>query len=403
MNQKESPQEPTEAKRSGRMPTILIASVLVGIGAFAIYYFGFARNRVETDDAYVNGNLVRLTPQVSGTVIAINTEETRYVRRGEVLVELDPQDADTALAQARASLGQTVREVAQLFAQEARDVAAVDAQQTLFDRAMQDLERDRPMFDLHGVSAETLKHDEYAVNSARAALLQARAALASTRAQIIGASPESHPRVLQAEASVRSAWLAAARTRVVAPVSGYVVRRSVQLGQQVSSTTEMLAIVPLESLWVEANFKENQLRDLRIGQLVQVTADMYGSRVHYHGKVLGLTAGTGSALAVLPAQNATGNWIKVVQRLPVRIGLEPAELATHPLFVGLSVTAHVDVRDQSGAALSQRAVWPAAVSTDAYAGQMTGAEDEIRAIVAKNLGRASTTALASTVSPEQHR
>ena len=147
MNQKESPQAPTEAKRSGPMPTILMASVLVGIGAFAIYYFGFARNRVETDDAYVNGNLVRLTPQVSGTVIAINTEETRYVRRGEVLVELDPQDADTTLAQARANLGQTVRDVAQLFAQEARDVAAVDAQQTLFDRAMQDLERDRPMFD----------------------------------------------------------------------------------------------------------------------------------------------------------------------------------------------------------------------------------------------------------------
>lgn len=402
MSEQEKREPVKEARKSRLLPTILLACVLVGIVAFAIYYFAIARGEVETDDAYVNGNLVRLTPQVSGTVITINTDETLFVQRGQVLVELDPRDAEVALGQAKASLGQTVRDVAQLFAQEARDAAAVNVQQTLFTQATQDLERDRSVFAVHGVSDETLKHDEHTVHGARANLEQAQATLASTRAQIVGADPETHPRVLQAEANLRSAWLAAARTQVVAPVSGYVVRRAVQLGQQVTPSTEMLAIVPVDSVWVDANFKENQLRALRIGQPVQVSADMYGSRVAYRGKVLGLNAGTGSALAVLPAQNASGNWIKIVQRLPVRIGLEPDDLAQHPLFLGLSTTVRVDVQNQNGAALSKQPAWQAAASTDAYASQISGADAEIKAIVANNLGHTKTT-VSSTRSPREPR
>jgi membrane fusion protein (multidrug efflux system) len=386
MNQQDQTKAVKETRKSGRLPTILMVGALALIAGIGIYYFAVARKAVETDDAYVNGNLVRLTPQVNGTVVAINTDETQFVQRGQVLVQLDPRDAELSLGQAKASLGQTVRDVAQLFAQEARDAAAVNAQEPLLIQATQDLERDRSVYDIHGVSAETLKHDEHAVRNARAILAQARATLASTRAQIVGTKPEDHPRVLQAEANVRTAWLALARTKVVAPVSGYVVRRSVQLGQQVSSSTEMLAIVPVNSVWIDANFKENQLRSLRIGQPVEVSADMYGSHVNYHGKVLGLTAGTGSALAVLPAQNASGNWIKIVQRLPVRIGLDPQELEQHPLFLGLSTTVHVDVQDQNGSILSQQPVWPAALNTLAYADQMSGVEEEIRAIVGKNLG-----------------
>jgi membrane fusion protein (multidrug efflux system) len=374
-------------KKSGRMPTIALLGVLSAILAFGIYYFAIAHNKVETDDAYVNGNLVRLTPQISGTVIGINTDETQFVKRGQVLVEIDPHDSEVALAQAKANLGQTVRDVAQLFSQEARDVAAVNSQQTLLIQSTQDLDRDRSVFALHGVSDETLKHDEHAVRVAHMALEQAQATLASTRAQIVGATPETHPRVLQAEANLRSAWLTSARTRVIAPVSGYVVRRAVQLGQQVTPSTEMLAIVPVESVWIDANFKENQLRNLRIGQPVEVSADMYGSHVAYHGKVLGLQAGTGSALAVLPAQNASGNWIKIVQRLPVRIGLDPAELVNHPLFVGLSTTVHVDVHDSDGAALSKQPTWQASVNTDAYDDQLSGADTEIKTILASNLGR----------------
>jgi membrane fusion protein (multidrug efflux system) len=373
--------------KSRRVATIGMVCALVVIAGIAVYYFGFERSRVETDDAYVNGNMVRLTPQVVGTVIAISTDETQFVQRGQVLVQLDPHDNEVALEQAKASLGQTVRDVAQLYTQEARDSAAVEAAQIQLTQAMQDLDRDRAVFNEHGVSAETITHDEHTVHSNRSLLNQAQANLASTRAEIIGARPENHPRVLQAEASVRTAWLAAARTKVLAPVSGYVVSRAVQLGQQVSASTEMLAIVPINSVWIDANFKEDQLRDLRIGQPVDVKADIYGARVKYHGKVLGLNAGTGSALAILPAQNASGNWIKIVQRLPVRIGLDPEELAQHPLFLGLSTTVHVDTSDLGGASLSEKPVWAAASDTPAYSYQLAGAEDEINAIVARNLGK----------------
>jgi membrane fusion protein (multidrug efflux system) len=385
MSEQDNREPAKEVKKSSRAPTLGLIGVLVIIAGFAIYYFAIARNKVKTDDAYVNGNLVLLSPQIGGTVIAINTDQTQFVQRGEVLVQLDPRDTEVALAQAKASLGQTVRDVAQLFAQEARDAATVDAQQTALTQANQDLERDRSVFAVHGVSDETLKHDEHTVHTARAALNQAQASLVSTRAQIAGTRPESHPRVLQSEANLRTAWLAAARTRVVAPVSGYVVRRSVQLGQQVTPSTEMLAIVPLDSVWIDANFKENQLGSLRIGQPVQVSADMYGSRVPYHGRVLGLSAGTGSSLAVLPAQNASGNWIKIVQRLPVRIGLDSNELKQHPLFLGLSTSVDVDVHDQNGAPLSKQPVWQSSLNTDVYTAQDAGADVEINSIVAKNL------------------
>ena len=383
---------PAAATRPNRRPLFIIGGLaLLALCAWAIYYFAYGRTHVSTDDAYVNGNLVRLTPQVSGTVVAIHTDETQFVHRGDVLVQLDPRDSEVALAQSKANLAQTVRDVAQLFAEESRDQAAVRSQQVTLAQASQDLARDKPLLAVHGVSQETLQHEQNSVHSADAALQQAQATLASTRAAISGTTPESHPRVLQAEANLRSAWLAASRTKVVAPVSGFVVRRAVQLGQQVSPSTEMLAIVPIDSMWIDANFKENQLSSLRIGQPVSVEADMYGSHVKYQGHVQGVTAGTGSALAVLPAQNATGNWIKIVQRLPVRIGLDPQQLERHPLFLGLSTKVSIDIADQNGAALSRQPVWPASLDTDVYAAQDAGAESAIHEIVAANLGHALPT------------
>ena len=380
---------PAAAAAPNRRPLyVLGAVVLLAVIGWTFYYFAFMRGHATTDDAYVNGDLVRLTPQVSGTVIAIDTDETQFVHRGETLVQLDPRDTQVALAQAKANLAQTVRDVAQLFAEAARDEAVLETQQVQLAQANEDVVRDRPLIAVHAVSQETLQHEQNAVQSARAGVRQAQATLASTRAAIAGTTPETHPRVLQAEAALRTAWLAAARTKVVAPVSGYVVRRSVQLGQQVTPATEMLAIVPVESMWIDANFKENQLSGLRIGQPVEVTADMYGSRVHYHGRVLGLTAGTGSALAVLPAQNASGNWIKIVQRLPVRIGLEPRELEAHPLFLGLSTDVNVDVSDQRGSTLSRQPAWQAALNTDVYSDQDSGADAAISQILAANLGHA---------------
>ena len=382
--QQQTEKAPPKAGNLLRRGIIVLAVAAVAV-AIAAYYVLFARYHVTTDDAYVNGNLVRLTPQISGTVVAINTDETQYVRRGQVLVQLDPRDAQIALAQAKASLGETVREVAQLFAEEGRDAALVSAEQTQLRQSDEDLTRDRSLLSVHGVSLETLEHDENAVRSARAALQQAQATLASTQAAIAGTTPATHPRVLQAEANLRAAWLELSRTRVLAPVSGYVVRRSVELGEQVAPATEMLALVPVSSMWVDANFKENQLGSLRIGQPVSVSVDMYGSHVAYHGKVLGLTAGTGSALAVLPTQNASGNWIKIVQRLPVRIGLEPAELARHPLFLGLSADIDVNVRNLDGSSLSRVPAWPAVQSTNVYSAQDSGVDQMINDIVTANL------------------
>ena len=384
MTEQQRANAPKKGSTLLRRGLLVLAAVVIAAGVAAYYAF-FVRYHVTTDDAYVNGNLVRLTPQIAGTVIAINTDETQYVRRGQVLVELDPRDAQIALSQAKASLGETVREVSQLFAEERRDAALLDAEQTQLSQSNEDLTRDRSLLAVHGVSLETLEHDENAVRSARAGLQQARATLASTQAAIAGTTPATHPRVLQAEANLRAAWLAVVRTRVVAPVSGYVVRRSVELGAQVAPSTEMLALVPESSMWVDANFKENQLGDLRIGQPVQMSVDMYGSRVSYHGKVLGLTAGTGSALAVLPTQNASGNWIKIVQRLPVRIGLDPAELAQHPLFLGLSANIDVSIRSRDGSALSRLPSWPASQRTDVYTEQDSGADRLIDDIVAANL------------------
>jgi membrane fusion protein, multidrug efflux system len=380
---------------------LLVLAAIAGAVLIGGYYVLFMRNHVTTDDAYVNGYLVRLTPQIAGTVVAINTDETQYVHRGQVLVALDPRDAKIAVAQAKASLGETVREVAQLFTEERRDAALVDAEQTQLNQSDEDLTRDLSLKKVHGVSLEDLEHDENAVRSARAGLQQAQATLASTQAEIAGTTPATHPRVLQAEANLRAALLELSRTRVLAPVSGYVVRRSVELGEQVSPSTEMLALVPVGSMWVDANFKENQLGDLRIGQPVQVTVDMYGSHVQYHGKVLGLTAGTGSALAVLPTQNASGNWIKIVQRLPVRIGLEPAELTRHPLFLGLSANIDVSVRDRNGSALSQRPAWPASQHTDVYTEQDSGADRMINDIVSANLRGSGGALYARTLNRSQ--
>lgn len=375
----------TPSRRARPWPLLLLgAAVLVGIG-FALHYWFEGRFHVATDDAYVNGNLVRLAPQVSGSVVSINTDATEFVAQGQLLVQLDPNDAEIALARAKATLGETVREVAQLFTNVRRDQAIVDSQQVLLSRSMEDLTRNRSLASVHGVSTETLVHDEESVRSNQAALAQAQATLAATQAAVAQTTPQTHPRVLEAETDLRAAWLAAARTHVLAPISGYVVRRAVQLGQQVTPGTEMLAVLPIDSIWIDANFKETQLADLRIGQPVTVRTDIYGSHHEYHGKVLGLTPATGSALSVLPAQNASGNWIKIVQRLPVRVGLDPKELAQHPLPLGASTSIDVDTHDRGGATLAKRSASQPAMTTNVYASQDAGAESTIAEIISGNL------------------
>jgi membrane fusion protein (multidrug efflux system) len=359
-------------------------AVIAAIG-ITLYHFLVGQYHVSTKDAYVNGNLIRLQPQVSGTVTYIGVDQTQPVQRGQVLVQLDPHDTDVQLAQSKANLAQTVRDVVQLFAQERQQQAVLSSQQAQLALAEKELARDRGLIGSHGISQQELDRTEENARNALAGIRQAQAALQSVRAQIAGTRPQTHPRVLLAESNLRSAWLARNRTAVRSPIFGYMVRREVQLGEQVSPATEIVALAPLDTVWIDANFKETQLEKLRIGQPVSVKADIYGSHFDYHGRVFGLTPGTGAALAVLPPENATGNWIKIVQRLPVRVGLDWRELGDHPLFLGLSTTVDVDVHDTTGASLSRRPAWPARMETDVYAQQDAGVTTEIEKIVRENL------------------
>ena len=398
--QQETPEQrdrhPGRSPRWRRFPWILGAGLAVVAVAAAAYYFLHSQYHIKTTDAYVQGDLIRIAPQVSGTVTTIDADETQYVRQGGLLVRLEPTDNDVALARAEASLAETARQVAHLFDMERQAQAAVARQEAQEKLAARTLGRDRSIARAGAISRLQIDQDQTTDRNLQAALREARAQLASAQSEIAGTSPATHPQVLLAEANLRAAWLARQRTDVLAPVSGYVVRRTVQLGEQVSPGTDMLAMAPLGSVWVDANFKETQLAKLRIGQPVSLTADSYGGRYRFHGRVLGFAGGTGEALAVLPPENATGNWIKIVQRVPVRIGLDPRELRQHPLFLGLSMNVDVDIHDTTGASLSEAPAWPAAMQTNVYASQDRGVDATIRRIVTESLGRAATSATAPT-------
>jgi membrane fusion protein (multidrug efflux system) len=378
-------EQPANNGKRKRMMTLLVIVILIAAVAYGLYYFLVARFHESTDDAYVNGNVVQITPQVTGTVIAVNADDTQTVKVGAPLVELDPADARIALQQAEANLGQVVRQVRGLFADDAQYEAQVQLREADLSRAQQDLRRRLQVAQTGAVSQEEISHARDAVKTAQASLVAAQQQLASNRALTANTTVVNQPNVLAAAAKVRDAYLAYARNTLPAPVTGYVAKRSVQVGQRVSPGTPLMAIVPLNDVWVDANFKEVQLTHMRIGQPVEMTADVYGSSVVYHGKVVGFSAGTGSAFSLLPAQNATGNWIKVVQRLPVRISLDPQELAQHPLRIGLSMNVDVDIKNDSGSQLNnaQNTVYQTSVF-DKYGDQ---ADAEIARIIAENAGK----------------
>ncbi|MEI8297814.1 MAG: efflux RND transporter periplasmic adaptor subunit [Pseudomonadota bacterium] len=316
--------------------------------AWGLYWFTELRHYESTDDAYVAGDVMPLTSEAPGTVTAVHADDTQGVDAGVVLVELDPADARVAVAAAEATLARTAREVAALYAQRAVLRAELQARELTLQRARRDLARREPLRGDGAVSGEELAHSSDAVAEFGAAVMASSAQLDALDAQLHDASVATHPRVLEAAAAVRSARLALRRTTLTAPAAGVIAKRSVQIGQRVAPGTPLLAIVSLREVWIDANFKEVQLGRLRIGQPVRVRADVYGSAVTFHGRVAGLGAGSGSAFALLPAQNASGNWIKIVQRLPVRVALDAKELEAHPLRIGLSTTVEVDVADGSG-------------------------------------------------------
>jgi membrane fusion protein (multidrug efflux system) len=363
----------------------VLGVTLTAVAVYTVYWAHVLRYHQTTDDAYVSGNVVQITPQISGTVVAIGADETQFVKAGQPLVRLDQADARVALDEAEADLARTVRDVRTLFATSSQLEAAMQRRESDLAAAQSDLARRQRLGVSGAVSGEELQHANDAVKTTEAAAREAQQQLAANRARVDGTTLQDHPQVRDAAAAVRNAYLTLARTELPAPVAGFVARRNVQLGERVSPGTPLMAVVPLDQVWVDANFKEPQLARMRMGQLVSLTADLYGARVVYHGTVAGFGAGTGAAFSILPAQNATGNWIKIVQRVPVRIALDPHELAVHPLQIGLSMKADVDVRTGSeGARLPQLASNAPARSTEVFASIDVQADARVRAIIAAN-------------------
>ena len=390
-------------KRKPLLIVLLLLCLLAGVGG-GTYYWTVARFFEHTDDAYVSANVVEITPQVSGTVVAVTVRDTDRVSAGQLLVQLDPADTEIALQQAEAELARTLRQVRTVYAANhtlSADIAVREAEMkraaTDAAKARGDLETRAALVTSGAVGKEELKHAEAALataeavrNAAAAAIAAAEQRLSANQAMTEGVALQEHPEVQRAAAHLREVYLAWARTRILAPVAGDIAKRAAQVGQRVQPGSNLLSVVPLEHVWVDANFKEVQLRDMRIDQPVTMSADLYGDKIEYHGRVAGFGAGTGSAFALLPAQNATGNWIKIVQRVPVRVELDGEELKAHPLRVGLSMEVSVEVRDYSGPQLREVVAADAERSRTHIFDDMTKAADlRIADIIARNSGKHS--------------
>jgi membrane fusion protein (multidrug efflux system) len=386
-----SPQSVASRLRQRRRTGLTILGAAVGVIALAAlaWWWLYASRYQSTDDAYVAGDLVGVMSQVSGTVVSIGADETDRVQAGQELVRLDATDYRIALQEAEQQLARAVRQVHTVFANRDELRALVGERRADLERARADLARRRAVASSGAVSTEELGHAQDAVKAAQDALTAAEHNLAAGSALVGRTGVSDNPDVQAAATQVERAWLNVGRTSVRAPVSGYLARRSVQLGERIAPGTPLMAIVPLERLRVDANFKEVQLDRMRIGQSARVIADLYGSHVEYHGTVEGLGMGTGAAFALLPAQNATGNWIKVVQRVPVRIRLDPKELEAHPLRVGLSTRVRIDVRDRSGSQLAAAPRREPVLATAAYDTDLTAIRTRIAEIIRDNTGAGS--------------
>ena len=363
-----------EARRK-KLFVALAAAVGTTVVVSATYWFAYAAHFVSTDNAYAAVEIAQVTPSICGTISEVRVTDTQSVKQGDVLVVIDPTDATLALAQAEADLGSAIRRVrgyvandgglaAQIAAREAdekRAAAQLAGAEADFERAKIDLQRREALSASGSVSGDELTRAQNSFASAKANLTVAQAATSQARANreaaigskgvnsalIANTTEETNPEVALARARRDQAAIDLQRTVVRAPVDGVVAKRQVQLGQRVQSGTPLLAVVPVQQMHVDANFKEGQLENVRAGQTVTLHADLYGGSVTYHGTVEGFSGGSGAAFAAIPAQNATGNWIKVVQRVPVRIKLDPAELQAKPLKVGLSMSARIDTRGNS--------------------------------------------------------
>ncbi|KMN23506.1 HlyD family efflux transporter periplasmic adaptor subunit [Pseudomonas sp. FSL R10-1350] len=380
-----------QRKRKLWLSGLAILVILVGLGVWGWHEL-YGRWSESTDDAYVNGNVVEITPLVAGTVVSIGADDGDLVHEGQVLLNFDPSDSLVGLQSAEANLARTVRQVRGLFSNVSGTKAQVAAQKVAVQKAQDNFNRRKNLAASGAISQEELSHARDDLASAQSALRNNEQQLDTTSALVDNTAIANHPDVLAAAAQLRQAYLEHARTTLIAPVTGYVAKRTVQLGQRVQPGTALMAVIPLNQLWIDANFKETQLDKMRIGQPVEIESDLYGSNVKYSGTVDSIGAGTGSAFALLPAQNATGNWIKIVQRVPVRIHINADELAKHPLRIGLSTTVDVNLHDQSGPVLAQQPPQKAMFTTNVYEQQLAEADTLISRLIESNSAVAGTSA-----------
>jgi membrane fusion protein (multidrug efflux system) len=364
----------------------IAGSILLALLALviAVWWFVAGQYRESTENAYVDGNVVSVTAQVNGVITAINADNTDYVIAGSPLVKLDDTDAKLALARAEAQLAKIVRQVRTQYAAVEQARANQRLRNIELARVKADLAHRKELVGDGAVSGEEARHAEDTVRAAGAALDVSNHQLAASTAQVDRTTIATHPDVLAAASHVRDAYVVAYRTQVPAPVTGVVTKRSAQVGQKISPGVALMSVVPLDNLWVNANFKESQLRHIRIGQPVHLYADVYGNDVVYQGTVIGQDAGTGNAFSLLPAQNATGNWIKVVQRVPVRIMLNLQQVAKYPLQLGLSMKVVVDTRQRDGTRLVVPGTRAHRYQTDVFEKEMARADDIVKQIVQAN-------------------
>ncbi len=367
-------------KRQRLLINLTAFFLLLGL-IYLLYWLFIGQFYESTDDAYVGGNLVQVMPQISGKVTEILADETDLVAKGEPLITLDKTDAAIALRNAEAQLAINARQVSQLYQDVARAQANVSLKQKNLEKTQQDLERRQGLVVNKTISSEDFQHAQIEAASAKYALELAKNQLASAEALVANTELYHHPVILQAEVRLRNAYLTLQRTSIYAPESGYVAKRAVEVGQQINPNRILMIIVPLNQVWINANFKESQLKHIRIGQPVQIISDIYGSAVKYQGTVVGLSPGTGSVFDLLPPQNATGNWIKIVQRLPVRITINPEQLKKYPLRIGLSVVVTIDTRNRNGAILTPLAPRKVIYETKDFSTDLKQADEVIKKIL----------------------
>ena len=350
----------------------------------ALYWFFFLKDYQSTEDAYVNGNQIMISSQVAGNVRQINVENMDFVHAGDVLLELDDTDYQLSFNQAQNTLASAVRQISQLGYTVKQLEATVQANQTALTKAQGDLARREQLGKSGAIDKESLQHAREAVMTAEANLKAVKNQLAANKSLLMNVPLKEQPEIQKSISSVKQAWLNLQRTKITSPIDGYVARRSTQVGQKVAVGSALMAVIANDQMWVDANFKETQLKNMRIGQPVKLSFDLYGHDVKFDGKIEGIEMGTGSAFSLLPAQNATGNWIKVVQRVPVRISLDPQQITRYPLRIGLSTLVEVNIADTKGEMLSQQKRTAPLYATNTLSYDESAVENLIEKIIRDN-------------------